>query len=264
MISVISSLQNPKIKGLVKLRQAKHRRSAGVFLVEGARETSRALSQRFHAVECYFCPDLSKGAEVSVLNALPDACAIYSVTSEVYEKIAVRAGSEGIIVVLTEPSTLLNVSFFEKKSNPLIIACEGLEKPGNLGAVLRTADGMGADAVIAVDSRVDVFSPQAVRASVGAIFSVPLFTCGSEELLGFSESLGLTIVAISPDSKLPYTEYNYSSPSLILFGAEDTGLSLFWRNHVTGLQIPMHGIGDSLNLSVAVAVIAYEALRQRS
>ena len=241
---MITSLQNQKIKDIVSLEtKSRERREKGLFVVEGVREVERALACGYEAVET-----LRRGIDVS------DA---------VYEKIAYRGSTEGIVAVLRERRLLLED--LRPKPSPLVIVLESVEKPGNLGAVLRTADAAGADAVIVCDPLTDIYNPNVIRASLGAVFSVPTVACTSQEAFDWIKACGLSILTAQLQDSELYYDTDMTGGTAIVFGAEAPGLTDFWRERSDKkIRIPMAGLMDSLNVSVSAAVLCYEAVRQRN
>ena len=264
MLVMISSLKNPKLKQLQKLRERKGRRQSGCFLVEGAREVERAFLGGFSVVELYVCQKLMCSTASALLSKT--TLEPHQVEEKVFEKLVVRSSAGGIIGVFRQKSfDIASVMDREKKTKPpLFFLLEGVEKPGNLGAILRTADAVGADGVILVDSTIDPYNPNVVRSSLGALFSVPVFSLSFEAFLAFAKKAGIEVVAAFPGAKESYAVKDYRGPVALAFGSEDKGLQPRWRPVAAPVAIPMLGICDSLNLSVSVAVLAYEALRQRS
>ena len=259
---VISSLQNDRIKRLVKLRERKARESDGVILIEGGRELMRAMAAGFVIEECYYCPE-----ELSDLGRLVVAklssTRNFPVSTIVFAKAAMREGSDGVIGIAK--SIKKNLSAFVSKKNPLYFAVEGVEKPGNLGAILRTADAIGVDGVVVLGEKCDVFSPNVIRASIGAVFHVPVVAATDQEFSAFCREYDLKVFgAALANRAINYVDADFTKGSVILCGSEALGLSEFWMKSSDSLiKIPMNGIGDSLNVSVAAAVIAFEAARQR-
>jgi len=252
---MITSCQNPKIKDLIALEtKSRERRARGLFVVEGVREYLRARAAGFETETLYIREDLS-------LPELPEPD--FRISAEVYEKIAYRGGTEGVVAVMRmQERTLESLTL---SPSPLILVLEGVEKPGNLGAVLRTADAAGADAVLVCDPLTDLYNPNTVRASLGAIFSVPTVACSSEDACSWLKAHGISILTAQlQDSKL-YYDTDMVRPTALVFGTEDKGLSPFWRGHANAhIRIPMAGMMDSLNISVSAAILAFEAVRQRN
>jgi TrmH family RNA methyltransferase len=262
----LTSLANPRIKSAVQLREQKARREAGRFGVEGSRELGRALAAGFDPVELYVCPEkLSKRAQRLLDEAkhLLRQSAAFEVSPEVFGKLAVREASDGVFAVCkTRQRTLKEL---ELPAFPLILAMQGVEKPGNIGAMLRTADGAGVDAVVLIDPVCDMFNPNVIRASLGAVFQAQIVTATTAEFLEFCKTLDLQIVAaIIQDDSVRYTAINYRAGTAIVMGSEAEGLDDAWRAAgVYRVQIPMLGVIDSLNVATAASVIMYEAVRQR-
>lgn len=258
----ITSLQNPKIKNIVKLSKAKERREQNLFLLEGARELSLATSAGYEVDSVYVCSDLfAKSDYPHVLDDLPEY-KINEVSSQVFEKIAYREGSDGLIALLKPKShSIQELNGFE---NPFIIVLESVEKPGNLGAILRTADAARVDAVIICDPLTDVYNPNTIRSSVGCVFTVPTVVCTSLEALNWLKSKSITTYAAELQAADWYQDEDYRKQSAIIMGTEADGLTSFWLNNADRrIKIPMRGKIDSLNVSVSTAVITFEAMRQR-
>lgn len=250
---MITSAQNPKIKDLLNLeKDSRERRARGLFVVEGRREFERARAAGFEPVTVF------------IREGEPDAAqADFTVSAAVYEKIAWRGGTEGLVTVMrTRPVTLDGLKLSER---PLILVLESVEKPGNLGAVLRTADAAGADAVLVCDPLTDLYNPNVVRASLGALFTVPAVPCTSEEAAAWLRARGIAILTAQLQDSHPYYETDMTRPVALVFGTEDKGLSPFWRACSDAhIRIPMAGVMDSLNVSVSAAILAFEAVRQRN
>lgn len=258
----ITSLQNTRIKNIVKLGKAKERREQDLFILEGARELTLALSGGYKPDSVFVCPELfTKTDYPHVLDSITEDL-IYEVSQQVFEKVAYREGSDGLIALMKpKQHSLVNLSI---KSNPFIIILEAVEKPGNLGAILRTADATQVDAVIVCDPQTDVYNPNAIRSSVGCIFTVPVAVCSSTEALVWLKQQGITSYAAELQASEWYQDVNYTTPSAIVMGTEADGLTDFWLNNADKrIKIPMRGKIDSLNVSVSTAVITFEAMRQR-
>lgn len=258
----ITSLQNPKIKNIVKLSKAKERRDQNLFLLEGARELSLALSTNYEVDSAFVCPELfSKTDYPQVLDNLPDY-KINEVSAQVFEKIAYREGSDGLIALL-KPK-VHSIENLKVSDNPFIIILESVEKPGNLGAILRTADAAQADAVIICDPLTDIYNPNAIRSSVGCVFTVPTATCTSSEAIEWLKAKQITTYAAELQAANWYQDEDYKKPSAIVMGTEADGLTSFWLDNADRrIKIPMRGKIDSLNVSVSTAIITFEAMRQR-
>lgn len=253
---MITSKTNPKIKNVVKLQKSSERREQNRIIIEGRREIERALACGFVIDTLFVCNEL--GAQSSDLKAN----IIEEVSLEVFEKIAYREGSDGLLAVAIPRYS--DLKDFKPKKNPLIIVLETVEKPGNLGAVMRTADAAGVDAVIIADPRTDLFNPNAIRASIGTIFSVPLFACSSEECIKWLKENDITIYCTYLKASIDYLDADFRKGSAIVMGTEATGISDIWVEAADqNLIIPMNGIADSLNVSVTTAIVVFEAIRQR-
>ena len=263
--ALITSPQNPRIKSLVKLADRKGRQAAGVFAVEGNREIERALESAYEPTEVYFCRDvMSKGAEkiLSGLRRRLAASAVFEITASAYEKVAIREGSEGLVVTF-KPITN-NLSDWIPGKTPFILMTEDIEKPGNLGAMLRTADGAGVDGVLVLSRSADIYSPQAIRSSLGAVFSNRVMTCSNEDAIEFCRKWKISTVVASPEAKASWSSINGKGAVAILTGSEANGVSDWWKSRAAAMvAIPMQGKVDSLNVSVATAIMLYEVRRQR-
>jgi len=261
---VISSRQNPKIKALIALGKRKERERLGLMVIEGYEELTVALQAGVQPTEVYFCPDIMGGDQLALLQhrGLHNAEQL-ELSREAFERAAYRQGPDGWLAVCDAVQT--NLDHIQLSKNPLIIVCQSVEKPGNLGAILRTADAAGADAVIAVDATTDWSNPNIVRASKGAVFAVPVADVSSEELLPWLKKHKITIVASTPDTQTLYTNIDASGSVALCVGAEKFGLTDFWLTNADHkVRIPMFGTVDSLNVATSAALLTYEAVRQRS
>lgn len=257
MIPHITSTANPKLKWVKSLHKNSTRKEEGVFFVEGLKEISFAIGGGYLPHSLYICPEILSGESPT----LPGTN-IYTLNKECYQKIAYREGTEGVLAVFhAMHRTLDELALGE---NSLLLIAEAVEKPGNLGAILRTADGSGADAVIVCDPKVDVFNPNVIRASLGTVFTKQVVVAPSVVVYDFLQKRDITAYgALLSSSSSVYTAKNYSTSSAFVLGTEHDGLSEFWKDRCEPVQIPMLGENDSLNVSVAAAVLAYEAVRQR-
>lgn len=245
--SIITSVQNARVKHVVALQQKSSlRREEGLFVVEGQREIEHCVACGYEMVEVF-----KKGENV---------------TPQVYEKMAYRESTEGIIAIARcKEHSLFTIhsSLFTKKS-PLIIVLERVEKPGNLGAILRTAEAAGVDAVIVCDPLTDLYNPNLIRASIGGVFNVPTAVCTSEECIAFLKSNHINILTAQLQDSYEYYDYDMTQATAIVMGTESTGLTQQWREAADAhIRIPMLGRLDSLNVSVSAAILMYEAVRQR-
>ena len=252
---MIESFQNPKIKNLIRLTtDNRFRKKQKVFIVEGQQENERALKFNFEAIEFFICEEIFN-------SYLPNE-KINLVSKEIYEKIAYRGTSEGIIGIYEEKENSLQD--YQPSENASIIILEGIEKPGNLGAILRSCEAFGIEALIITDPKVDFYNPNVIRSSVGCIFGMNIFSYQNEELLSFLKENQFQIFTtlMSQDAQSIH-EKDYTKKSAILFGTEHSGLSNFWKDKGDNILVPMVGTIDSLNLSNAVAITCYEILRQK-
>ena len=252
---MIESFQNPKIKNLIRLTtDNRFRKKQKVFIVEGQQENERALKFNFKAIEFFICEEIFN-------SYLPNE-KINLVSKEIYEKIAYRGTSEGIIGIYEEKENSLQD--YQPSENASIIILEGIEKPGNLGAILRSCEAFGIEALIITDPKVDFYNPNVIRSSVGCIFGMNIFSSQNEELLSFLKENQFQIFTtlMSQDAQSIH-EKDYTKKSAVLFGTEHSGLSNFWKGKGDNVLVPMVGTIDSLNLSNAVAVTLYEILRQK-
>ena len=252
---MIESFQNPKIKNLIRLTtDNRFRKKQKVFIIEGQQENERALKFNFKAIEFFICEEIFN-------SYLPNE-KINLVSKEIYEKIAYRGTSEGIIGIYEEKENSLQD--YQPSENASIIILEGIEKPGNLGAILRSCEAFGIEALIVTDPKVDFYNPNVIRSSVGCIFGMNIFSSQNEELLSFLKENQFQIFTtlMSQDAQSIH-EKDYTKKSAILFGTEHSGLSNFWKGKGDNVLVPMVGTIDSLNLSNAVAITCYEILRQK-
>lgn len=260
----ITSPRNEKIKATIKLRRRKHRGKQGRTLIDGARELSRALDSGVDVTEIYFCPSLCNSSESRrLLEQLEEfTMDVYEVTENVFEQLAFGERVEGLLAVAIPPD--LGLDDLVLSENPLVAVVEGVEKPGNLGAVIRSADGAGVTAVILADQRTDIYNPNAIRASLGTVFTMPVCTASSKEVRCWLQKHELTIFAATVNGSESYGDVDFCCPAAIVLGAEATGLSTIWEaGDVRSVSLPMRGVADSLNISTAATVLFYEAQRQR-
>ena len=263
MSLLITSAQNPRIKSLLALSKSRERAERGVFSLEGAREISRALNCGYEVRELYWCEEVLSEVARNILKLLPAIVQKVQVSAGVFAKIALREGSDGLVAVLTQKEH--GLASLEALKPTLLLAVQGVEKPGNLGALLRSADGAGIDGILLLDQTLDLYNPLVLRASVGTAFKMPVATVTSQQLRDLAKQHEWQIIAAALSPKtIAYTAANYAKPTVILLGTEADGLTSDWLSAADFLvQIPMNGIADSLNVSVAGAIIMYEARRQR-
>jgi TrmH family RNA methyltransferase len=260
----ITSRQNEKIKDVVKLRDRRHRDEKGLMIVEGCRELTCALESGRRPLSLFYCRDLFAGNdEVRLVRRCADAGAeVIACTPPVFAKMAYRGNPEGLLALLPQVKTKL--TDLKLSTWPLLVVAEALEKPGNLGTILRSADAAGADAVIICDRCTDIHNPNVVRASRGAIFTVPVVETSSVEAVQWLRAKKIQILAASPHADLEYTQADLRRGTAIVVGTEEKGLSEFWLKAADlQVRIPMRGKLDSLNVSAAVTILMFEALRQR-
>jgi TrmH family RNA methyltransferase len=262
--TTLASPSNPRIKAAVRLRERRERDATGLTLIDGARELRRALDAGVDIVEAFVCEPLVAGEDArAAIDALRRRDVTVTTTTEpAFAKLAFGDRSEGLVAIVRAPSLALDDLVVP--AEPLIVVVEGVEKPGNVGAVLRSADGAGVDAVIAASPRTDLANPNVIRASAGTIFSVPMAAAPTDEVRGWLVDRGIRIVAARVDGVVDYTAADLTRAVAIVVGSEAEGLTGAWRGpEVVTIRLPMLGVADSLNVSVSAAILAYEARRQR-
>lgn len=259
---MITSLQNPSIKQIVKLSKSKERREQQLFVLEGARELSLALQAGYEIADVYLCPEMfTQSKYPGVLESLPPEI-ITEISPAVFAKIAYRENSDGVVALAKPKSHALEDLTLSE--NPFLIILESVEKPGNLGAVLRTADAAAADAVIVCDPLTDLYNPNVIRSGVGGLFTVPTAVSRSEEALLWLKERGINVFSAELQAAEFYQNIDFRKPSAIVMGTEAEGLTDFWLHNATKrIKIPMRGKIDSLNVSVSTAILTFEAMRQR-
>jgi RNA methyltransferase, TrmH family len=259
----ITSLTNPRVKAAVRLRDRSERDLTGLTIVDGAREILRALDAGVHVEQAFVAPELLRSPDGhAVAERLRHRSSTLEVSPNVLARVAFGQRSDGVVAVVTTPGGSLDDLVLP--ADPLVVVAEGIEKPGNLGAVIRTADGAGASAVIAADPRTDLFNPNAIRASLGTIFGLPVVGASTPDTLAWLIGNGIRPIAARVDAPDAYTSVDLRGPLAIVLGSEAGGLSAAWADpRVVPVAIPMRGIADSLNVSIAAAVLLYEARRQR-
>ena len=255
--NVISSLQNARVKHVVALQQKSSlRREEGLFVVEGQREIEHCIACGYEVVEVFTVDGLQLTGDFPVTR----------VTPQVYEKMAYRGSTEGMIAIVKAKDH--SISSVNRKllsvNNPLVVVIESVEKPGNLGAILRTAEAARVDAVIVCDPLTDLYNPNLIRASIGGVFCVPTAVCNSQECIAFLKERGICILTAQLQDSYDYYDYDMRQATAIVMGTESTGLTQQWRDAADAhIRIPMLGRLDSLNVSVSAAILMYEAVRQR-
>lgn len=270
---VITSAQNSKIKLLLELQEkSKTRKKEGLFVVEGRRELLHCIEAGYAPFAVFFCPEIIREKDrteiedaiekqnAATLGKLP---LVIEVSQQLYDKVAYRGGTEGVVAEMHCKD--LNLDSLKLKENPLIVVLESVEKPGNLGAVLRSADASGVDAVIVCDPLTDMYNPNLIRSSIGAIFTVPVATAKSDEAIAWLKAKGAKIYTAQLQNSEWYYDTDMKGATAIVMGTEATGLTNAWRNAADAhIKIPMLGRLDSLNVSVSAAILMYEAVRQRN
>ncbi len=263
----ITSLQNNRIKEVIKLGKHHAREQRRVTVVEGVRECRHALEAGIVPVEAYVCPPLLDDEGRALLRQLESYDArrqtwLAEVTPDVYAKLAYRGDSGGVLLVI--PYLQHQLAGYVPPAPAFIAVIEGVEKPGNFGAILRTADAAGVDAVIITAGVTDIHNPNVIRASLGALFSLPVFESAVDATLAWLQRHKIQIVAATPDATRLYTAVDYTLPTAVVMGSEAAGLSAQWRQAADVLvTIPMFGAMDSLNLATSTALLLYEVVRQR-
>lgn len=259
---MITSLQNAAIKNIVKLAKSRERKAQQLFVLEGARELSLALQSRYSPEVVYLCREMFEKTKYPKLFDSLSREIIVEISLPVFEKIAYRENSDGVVAVMHQKQHEL--SHLRLTENPFLVVLESVEKPGNLGAILRTADAAAIDGVIVCDPHTDLYNANVVRSSVGGIFTVQTAVCSSEDAFEWLQKNKIASYAAELQAADFYQETDFTSPSAIVMGTEADGLSPFWLTNATKrIKIPMRGRIDSLNVSVSTAVLTFEAMRQR-
>lgn len=261
----ITSLQNERIKKCVRLRERKEREKTKLFLIEGYRELKRALDAGHRIEELYVCPDFFLGENEKSLIELAD-CETFYCTKEVFAKISYRDRPDGILAIAPHLNTTLNQlkSILAKHPLPFLVIAESIEKPGNLGTILRSSDAAGVHAVIVCDPTTDIHNPNVVRSSVGTLFTLPVLEAKSEDTLRFLKENGIAIVSATPHATSEFTQVDFTVPLAIAVGTEQYGLSETWMKQADlTVRIPMFGVADSLNVASATTLLLFEVVRQR-
>lgn len=257
----ITSTQNPRVKLAVSLDKSRTRKDLGLFVVEGLRELRLALKAGYEMHTVFYNARLVSDDEI--LDLIEDEQLLFSVGDNVFEKLAYRESTSGVVAILKARKHLLNKLILPK--NPLVLVLESVEKPGNLGAMLRTADAAGVDAVIVCDPLTDFYNPNVVRSSIGAVFTCNLASASSAETISFLKESNIQIFCTHLEASEMYFKKDFTRGAAIVMGTESTGLSDLWTaNSDANIIIPMQGTVDSMNVSVSAAIVIFEALRQRT
>lgn len=263
-IESITSAQNPKIRDLLSLQEkSRERRKKGLFVVEGRRELLHCIEAGYEPYSVFFCKDI---IDANILEEIAEAageCSFFEIPQHLYDKVAYRGGTEGVIAELKCKDMQLEA--LKLKENPLVVVLEAVEKPGNLGAILRSADASGVDAVIVCDPLTDLYNPNLIRSSIGAIFTVPVATASSEDTIKWLKANNIKIYTAQLQDSKWYYDTDMEGGTAIVMGTEATGLTDAWRKAADAhIKIPMLGKLDSLNVSVSAAILMFEAVRQRN
>ena len=261
---LLTSTANPRVASVLALRERRGRDRTGLTLVDGSREVRRAVESGAEVIEAFVCEALLAGPDARfVLDRLEAiGTPTFATNEHVFGRLAFGERAEGIVAVVRTPS--LDLADLPLPADALLLVVEAVEKPGNLGAILRSADGAGVDAVIAASPRTDLFNPNAIRASAGTVFAVPIAAAPTSEVLGWLRERRIRIVAARVDATLDYTAADLTGAVAIALGTETEGLTAEWAgDDIEAVRLPMLGVADSLNVSVSAAVLAYEARRQR-
>ncbi len=262
MIKKIESVQNSYIKSLVQLQEkAKARKQSNSFLIEGQREIKLALKGGYELITILYCNDYINNIDIN--KFIVNHTDIIEISKEVYQKLAYRDTTEGIIAIAKQKTHSLKDLKLSK--NPLILIAESLEKPGNIGAILRTADAAKVDAVIIANPKTELYNPNSIRSSVGCVFTNQIAFDSSEEVIRFLKDNGILIFSATLQDSNAYHLEDFTHPTALVVGTEATGLTALWRQESTqNINIPMSGEIDSMNVSVAAAILVFEAKRQRN
>jgi TrmH family RNA methyltransferase len=262
MSKELTSPQNPKIKQLVRLKDRKERDETALFLIEGYREVKRAIEGGVHFESLFICEELFLGSNEPLLIKQVGV-ETFTLPAHLFEKISYRDRPDGLIGVAHQMQKTLK-DLHPKNTPPLYVIAESIEKPGNLGTILRTSDAVGADGVIVCDRCTDIYNPNVVRASVGTLFTLPVIEAKGSDAYIWLKEHKIQVVAATPSATLEYTDAPLSGPVAIVVGTEQLGLSDIWMKAADiHVKIPMRGVADSLNVAMATTLLLYEALRQR-
>ena len=265
MPELITSTGNPRVKEALRLRGKRGRAEGEHILIDGVREIGRAVEAGVGIDEVFFCGAILAGDDAAALlkEIASGGARVTQVSESVFDKIRYGDRTGGLVAVAQRPKRTLND--LRLSTNPLIAVLEGLEKPGNLGAIVRTADAAGVEAILVVDPDTDLYGPNVIRASIGTIFCLPVVEAEVTAAMAWIQEQKLAMIAATPDGATAYTNVDFSGPVAIVFGSEAEGLSAAWRNlDPTRASVPMRGRADSLNVATTAALFFYEALRQRN
>lgn len=265
---ILTSAQNPKIKQIVKLKERRERDDAGLFIIEGYRELKRAFDGGVKIEAVFHCPALFLGVNEPALieKICKQGAEVYNCSSYIFEKLSYRDRPDGLLAIAVQMKVSLVQleNLIARKKDPFLVVAEGIEKPGNLGSILRSADAAGVDAVIVCDRCTDIYNPNVVRASVGTLFTVPVIEASGQETLRFLQKHQIQVIAATPAAKIEFTEADLKGSVAVVVGTEQLGLSDLWMQAADlQVSIPMNGIADSLNVAAATTLLLYEVLRQK-
>ncbi len=268
MGEMITSMQNPKVKKTIKLIERKERNTTGLFLIEGYREIKRAAEASVELQTLWICPPFFLGTNENTLidQVRNRGGEIIACSEQVFQKLSYRDRPDGLLAIAVQMQRSLKdfIAHLAAKKDPFVIIAEAIEKPGNLGTILRSADAAGIDGVIVCDRCTDIYNPNVVRASVGTLFTIPVVEASTVETLCWLQKQKITIVAASPQAEKEFTHANLAGGIAIAVGTEQLGLSETWMQAADlKVRIPMHGVADSLNVATATTLLLYEAVRQR-
>lgn len=265
---LLSSAQNPRVKEIIHLRERRERDKTGLFLIEGYRELLRAVDANLSIKQLFICPELFLGSNEGALIARLSArgTQVFACTETVFRKLSYRDRPDGLVAIA--PQQHLTLQDLQNKlsntASPFLVVAEAIEKPGNLGTILRSSDAVGLDALIVCDRCTDTHNPNVVRASVGTLFTVPVIEAEGQATLQWLKERNIAILAATPSAEHEFTEVDMTKPLAIVVGTEQLGLSELWmKNADIQVRIPMCGVADSLNVAMATTLLLYEALRQR-
>ena len=264
--NLITSLQNPKIKQVIKLRQRRERNKTELYLIEGYREIKKSSYKNFPLEMLFYCTEWFLGENEQALIDFfrSQGVKLYACSKQVFQKLSYRDRPDGLLGVAKQFSLSLDNLLDEVDKVSVILVAEALEKPGNLGTILRCCDAVGVDGLIICDPCTDIFNPNVVRASTGCLFSVSLAQSNKENCFRWLKDRNINIVAVTPQATATYFQSDLTQPSAFIMGTEQYGLSEFWLEHCDQqVSIPMHGQADSLNVAMATTVILFESQRQR-
>lgn len=265
--TLLTSLQNERIKHAVRLRERSEREDTGLFLIEGYRELLRAVDAKRKIETLFICPELFLGENEGALidRILSSKATVYCCSEPVFRKLSYRDRPDGLLAIAPQLHLSLNDLTSKLGKNPFLVVAEAIEKPGNLGTILRSSDACGVNGLIVCDRCTDVHNPNVVRASVGTLFTVPVVEAEGKATLTYLKEKGIAIIAATPSAEVEFTKIDLTGPVAIAVGTEQLGLSKQWLSQATTcVRIPMLGVADSLNVAMATTLLLYEVLRQRS